>query len=158
TDLYHKVDTAVEDFAVLFDCWKENAATEEEVKAAYGLALNSIEDAEFRSTLNEPEDEMPAVMFINSGAGGTESQAWAKMLARRSRMYGERQGWKVAELDRQEGEGAGIQQATRELDGEFASGLLKAESGVHRLGGHSRRDSCARRHTCFASGYDCPLA
>ena len=149
-DLYDKVNTAIEDFAVLFDFWKENEATEEEVKAAYETALESIEDAEFRSTLNEPEDEMPAVMVINSGAGGTESQDWAEMLLRMYRMYGEKQGWKVSELDLQDGEGAGIKQATLEFDGEFAYGLLKAESGVHRLVRISPFDSNARRHTSFA--------
>lgn len=157
TDLYDKVNTAVEDFAVLFDFWKENEATEEEVKAAYDTALDSIEDAEFRSTLNEPEDEMPAVMVINSGAGGTESQDWAEMLLRMYRMYGEKQGWKVSELDLQDGEGAGIKQATLEFDGEFAYGLLKAESGVHRLVRISPFDSNARRHTSFASVFVYPL-
>lgn len=156
-DLYDKVNTAIEDFAVLFDFWKENEATEEEVKAAYETALESIEDAEFRSTLNEPEDEMPAVMVINSGAGGTESQDWAEMLLRMYRMYGEKQGWKVSELDLQDGEGAGIKQATLEFDGEFAYGLLKAESGVHRLVRISPFDSNARRHTSFASVFVYPL-
>lgn len=156
-DLYDKVNTAVEDFAVLFDFWKENEATEEEVKAAYEAAQENIEDAEFRSTLNEPEDEMPAVMVINSGAGGTESQDWAEMLLRMYRMYGERQGWKVSELDLQDGEGAGIKQATLEFDGEFAYGLLKAESGVHRLVRISPFDSNARRHTSFASVFVYPL-
>lgn len=157
TDLYDKVNTAVEDFAVLFDFWKENEATEEEVKTAYEAAQESIEDAEFRSTLNEPEDEMPAVMVINSGAGGTESQDWAEMLLRMYRMYGEKQGWKVSELDLQDGEGAGIKQATLEFDGEFAYGLLKAESGVHRLVRISPFDSNARRHTSFASVFVYPL-
>ena len=76
-----QVNTAVEDFAVLFDFWKAGDATEEETKEAYENALQHIEEAEFKSTLNQPEDELPAVLQINSGAGGTESQDWAEMLA-----------------------------------------------------------------------------
>jgi peptide chain release factor 2 len=156
-DLYEKVEQAVEDFAVLFDFWKEGEASEEEVKMAYDHAIQEIEELEFKSTLNEPEDELPAVLQINSGAGGTESQDWADMLLRMYRMYGEKQGWKVTEMDVQDGDGAGIKQATLEFDGPFAYGLLKAESGVHRLVRISPFDSNARRHTSFASVYVYPL-
>ena len=131
--LYEQVDTAVEDFAVLYDFWKAGEASEEETRDAYNQALRQIEEAEFKSTLNQPEDELPAVLQINSGAGGTESQDWAEMLARMYRMYGERQGWKVTELDWVWGDGAGIKTATLQFDGPFAYGFLKAESGVHRL-------------------------
>ena len=120
-------------------------------------ALQLIEEAEFKSTLNEPEDELPAVLQINSGAGGTESQDWAEMLARMYRMYGEKQGWTVTELDWQWGDGAGIKTATLQFDGPFAYGFLKAESGVHRLVRISPFDSNARRHTSFASVYVYPL-
>lgn len=156
-DLHEQVDTIVEDFSVLFDFWKEGEATEEEVKKAYDKAVDELEELEFRSTLNEPEDEMPAVMVINSGAGGTESQDWAEMLLRMYRMYGEKQGWKISEIDLQPGDGAGIKQATLEFDGEFSYGLLKAESGVHRLVRISPFDSNARRHTSFASVFVYPL-
>lgn len=156
-DLYQSVSSAVEDFAVLFDFWKAGEATEEEVKESYSKALKDIDELEFKSTLNQPEDEMPAVMVINSGAGGTESQDWAEMLLRMYRMYGERQGWKLSEIDVQYGDGAGIKQATIEFDGAFAYGLLKAESGVHRLVRISPFDSNARRHTSFASVFVYPL-
>jgi peptide chain release factor 2 len=155
--LYDQVNASVEDFAVLFDFWKEGEATEEEVKGAYQQANAAIEDAEFKSTLNQPEDELPAVLQINSGAGGTESQDWAEMLARMYRMYGEKQGWSVTELDWQDGDGAGIKSATFQFDGPFAFGFLKAESGVHRLVRISPFDSNARRHTSFASIYVYPL-
>lgn len=155
--LYKQVDTAVEDFAVLYDFWKAGDTEEEEVKEAYAASLAAIEDAEFKSTLNQPEDELPAVLQINSGAGGTESQDWAQMLLRMYRMYGEKQGWKVTELDYQEGDGAGIKTATLQFDGEFAYGFLKAESGVHRLVRISPFDSNARRHTSFASVFVYPL-
>jgi peptide chain release factor 2 len=141
----------------LFDFWKAGEATEEETREAYDKALRHIEEAEFKSTLNQPEDELPAVMQINSGAGGTESQDWAEMLLRMYRMYGEKQGWSVTELDLQDGEGAGIKSATLQFDGPFAYGFLKAESGVHRLVRISPFDSNARRHTSFASVFVYPL-
>jgi len=155
--LYEQVDASVEDFAVLYDFWKAGEASEEETKEAYQKALQQIEEAEFKSTLNQPEDELPAVLQINSGAGGTESQDWAEMLARMYRMYGERQGWKVTELDWVWGDGAGIKTATLQFDGPFAYGFLKAESGVHRLVRISPFDSNARRHTSFSSVFVYPL-
>ena len=155
--MYKQVETSVEDFAVLFDFWKAGDATEEETKAAYDTAITAIEDAEFKSTLNQPEDELPAVLQINPGAGGTESQDWAEILARMYRMYGEKQGWKVTELDWQWGDGAGIKTCTFQFDGPFAYGFLKAESGVHRLVRISPFDSNARRHTSFASVFVYPL-
>lgn len=155
--LFKQLDNAVEDFALLFDFWKSGDASEDETKIAYQEALTKIEEAEFKSTLNKPEDELPAVLQINPGAGGTESQDWAEMLLRMYRMYGEKQGWKVTELDFQEGDGAGIKSATLQFDGDFAYGFLKAESGVHRLVRISPFDSNARRHTSFASVFVYPL-
>lgn len=142
---------------MLFDFWKAGEASEEETKQAYEKALLQLDEAEFKSTLNQPEDELPGVLQINSGAGGTESQDWAEMLARMYRMYGEKQGWQVTELDWQEGDGAGIKSATLQFDGPFAYGFLKAESGVHRLVRISPFDSNARRHTSFASVFVYPL-
>ena len=155
--MFQQVESAVEDFAVLFEFWKAAEASEEEVKEAHTHAITAIEEAEFKSTLNQPEDELPAVLQINSGAGGTESQDWAEMLLRMYRMYGEKQGWTVTELDLQEGDGAGIKSATLQFEGPFAFGFLKAESGVHRLVRISPFDSNARRHTSFASIYVYPL-
>jgi peptide chain release factor 2 len=147
----------VEDFGILFEFWKGGDATEEETKEAYDKALQLVEDAEFKSTLNQPEDELPAVLQINSGAGGTESQDWAQILSRMYRMYGEKQGWNIKELDWQDGDGAGIKTCTFEFEGPFAYGFLKAESGVHRLVRISPFDSNARRHTSFASVNVYPL-
>jgi len=156
-NLFEETNTAVEDFAVLFEFWKAGDATEEETREAYNKALQLVEDGEFKSTLNQPEDELPAVLQINSGAGGTESQDWAQMLARMYRMYGEKQGWKVTELDWQEGDGAGIKTCTFQFEGPFAYGFMKAETGVHRLVRISPFDSNARRHTSFASVNVYPL-
>ncbi|MFT3935759.1 MAG: peptide chain release factor 2 [Chitinophagaceae bacterium] len=155
--LYEQTESAVEDFAVLFDFWKSGDATEEETKEAFDKASALVEDTEFKATLNQPEDNLPAVLQINSGAGGTESQDWAEMLARMYRMYGEKQGWTVTELDWQWGDGAGIKTATLQFDGPFAYGFLKAESGVHRLVRISPFDSNARRHTSFCSIFVYPL-
>ena len=149
--MYATTVGAVEDFVVLFDFWKDGDIEEAEVKEAVDLAIKLVEEAEFKSTLNEPEDELPAVIQINSGAGGTESQDWAEMLARMYRMYGEKQGWSVTELDWQWGDGAGIKTCTYQFDGAFSYGFLKGESGVHRLVRISPFDSNARRHTSFAS-------
>lgn len=155
--LFNSVENSVEDFAVLFDFYKSGDATEEETLLAFNNALNEVDNVEFKSTLNKPEDELNAVLQINSGAGGTESQDWAEMLLRMYRMYAEKQGWRVTELDFQEGDGAGIKTATLQIDGEFAYGFLKAESGVHRLVRISPFDSNARRHTSFASVFVYPL-
>ena len=156
-NMFQNVESNLEDFVVLFDFWKAGDATEQETQEAFNKAVISIEEAEFKSTLNKPEDELPAILQINPGAGGTESQDWAEMLLRMYTMYGEKQGWTVSSLDYQEGDGAGIKSATLQFYGPFAYGFLKAESGVHRLVRISPFDSNARRHTSFASVYVYPL-
>ena len=155
--MYQNVESHLEDFVVLFDFWKAGDATELETQEAFHKATLFIEEAEFKSTLNKPEDELPAILQINPGAGGTESQDWAEMLLRMYTMYGEKQGWTVSSIDYQEGDGAGIKSATLQFDGPFAYGFLKAETGVHRLVRISPFDSNARRHTSFASVYVYPL-
>ncbi len=156
-NLYASTASAVDDFSILFDFWKEGECTEEEVKRANEKAVIALDETEFKSTLNQPEDELPAVLQVNSGAGGTESQDWAEMLVRMYRMYGEKQGWTVTELDWQDGDGAGIKSAVLQFEGSFSYGFLKAENGVHRLVRISPFDSNARRHTSFASVYVYPL-
>ena len=107
--------------------------------------------------LGDEEDQLSAFLNINSGAGGTESQDWAEMLMRMYIMWGEKNGYKVSEIDIQSGEGAGIKSATLQFDGDFAYGYLKAESGVHRLVRISPFDANARRHTSFASIFAYPV-
>lgn len=152
-----KAAASVDDFAVLLDFFKLGDATETETIEAYQTALAVLEEAEFKSSLNKPEDELPAIIQINPGAGGTESQDWAEMLLRMYTMYANKQGWQVTLIDYQEGDGAGIKAATYQIDGEFAYGFLKAEIGVHRLVRISPFDSNARRHTSFASVFVYPL-
>lgn len=121
--MYQNVESHLEDFVVLFDFWKAGDATELETQEAFQKATHFIEEAEFKSTLNKPEDELPAILQINPGAGGTESQDWAEMLLRMYTMYGEKQGWTVSSIDYQEGDGAGIKSATLQFDGPFAYGF-----------------------------------
>ncbi len=155
--LYDSASTKLEDFAVLFDFWKAGEESENEVAKAFAASQQALEDLEFKSTLSTEEDELPAILMINSGAGGTESQDWAEMLLRMYKMYADKQGFSTQELDIQWGDGAGIKQATIEIDGPFAFGLLKGESGVHRLVRLSPFDSANRRHTSFASVIVYPL-
>jgi peptide chain release factor 2 len=142
---------------VLYDFFKAGDVTEAEVDAHYGQSLKLLEGLEFKRMLGSEEDQLSAVLNINSGAGGTESQDWAEMLMRMYIMWGEKNGYKVIEVDKQYGDGAGIKSATLEFDGDFAYGFLKAENGVHRLVRISPFDSNAKRHTSFASIYAYPM-
>ncbi len=141
----------------MFDFQKAGDATEAEVEVAYQDALKKIDILEFKSTLNKPEDTLGAIVEINAGAGGTESCDWASMLERMYRMWGESSKFKVKELDRVDGDVAGIKSVTLEIDGEFAYGYLMGENGVHRLVRISPFDSNARRHTSFASVFVYPI-
>ena len=132
-------------------------SSENEVDAKYEEAVKAVEELEFKSTLSEEEDELGAIITINAGAGGTESQDWAEMLERMYMRWAEQHDFKVAQLDRQDGEVAGIRSASYEVDGEFAYGYLQGENGVHRLVRISPFDSNARRHTSFASVFVTPL-
>lgn len=157
TDAYKDSAAAVDDLAVLYEFYKENAATEEELDAQYALASKKIEDLEFKNMLSAEEDGLSAVLQITAGAGGTESCDWAGMLMRMYVMWGQKNGYTVKELDMQEGDVAGVKQCTLEFAGEFAFGMLKGENGVHRLVRISPFDSNARRHTSFVSVYVYPL-
>ncbi len=149
--------TAVDDLEVLLEFQREGMATEAESDAAHAAAETLIEDLEFKRMLSGEEDPLPAILEINAGAGGTESQDWAEMLQRMYLMWGQRHGFSVREISRTDGEGAGIRSATVEIEGEFAYGYLKAETGVHRLVRISPFDSSARRHTSFASVFAYPM-
>jgi peptide chain release factor 2 len=142
---------------LIFDFFKQNEASEQDVDKQFASALKAIEELEFKNMLGEKEDALSAVLQINSGAGGTESCDWAGMLMRMYMMWGEKNGYKVTEQDRQAGDVAGVKSVTLQFDGEFAYGYLKGENGVHRLVRISPFDSNARRHTSFASVYVYPL-
>ncbi|WP_132225984.1 peptide chain release factor 2 [Pedobacter sp. ok626] len=157
TDAWQKANALLEDTQVLFDFLQSGDATEEEMDEQYQLCLKAIEDLELKNMLKSKEDQLPAVMQITAGAGGTESCDWAYMLMRMYMMWGEKNGYKITEQDSQEGEVAGIKSVTLQFSGEFAYGYLKGENGVHRLVRISPFDSNARRHTSFASVYVYPL-
>ncbi|WP_299432752.1 peptide chain release factor 2 [uncultured Maribacter sp.] len=156
-DDYLSSETLVNDLEVLVEFLKEGEVTEEEVHTHYLKTIDSLENLEFKNMLSEEGDELTAVLQITAGAGGTESCDWAAMLMRMYMMWSEKNGYKVKELNYQEGDVAGIKTVTLEIGGEFAFGWLKGENGVHRLVRISPFDSNAKRHTSFASVYVYPL-
>jgi len=134
-----------------------NEVTEEEIRAAGKKTEAIVEELELKKMLSNEEDQFSAVIEINSGAGGTESQDWASMLYRMYLMWAQKHKYKVTQIDWQDGDGAGIKSASMQIDGPMAYGFLKSENGVHRLVRISPFDSNARRHTSFASVYAYPL-
>ena len=148
----------MDELQLAYDFFKEDGLTEDELDTQYEAALSHIENIEFRNMLSDEGDSMSAVLQITAGAGGTESNDWAAMLMRMYLMWGEKNGYKIKELNYQEGDVAGVKTVTLEFEGEFAFGYLKGENGVHRLVRISPFDSNAKRHTSFASVYVYPLA
>jgi peptide chain release factor 2 len=142
---------------VLFDFYKEGEALEEDVDNQYESCLSMIEDLEVRNMLQKEEDQLGAILKINSGAGGTESNDWAAMLMRMYLRWAERNNYKVKELDFQAGDEVGVKSVTIEIDGERAYGYLKSENGVHRLVRISPFNAQGKRQTTFASVYISPL-
>ncbi|MBT8287256.1 MAG: peptide chain release factor 2, partial [Bacteroidia bacterium] len=136
---------------------KEGEASPEELESHFNKSSEIIEDLEFRNMLSDEGDNLSAILQITAGAGGTESCDWASMLMRMYIMFAERAGYKIKELNYQEGDVAGIKTATIQIDGDYAFGWLKGENGVHRLVRISPFDSNAKRHTSFASVYVYPL-
>ena len=139
------------------DFFKEGEATEEEVDKQYNSCLGLIEDLEVRNMLQKEEDQLGAILKINSGAGGTESNDWAAMLMRMYLRWAERNNYKVKELDYQAGDEVGIKSVTLEIEGERAYGYLKSENGVHRLVRISPFNAQGKRQTTFASVFISPL-
>ncbi|PIF00068.1 MAG: peptide chain release factor 2 [Maribacter sp.] len=156
-DDYIAAKTMVGDLEVLIEFQKEGEVLGSEVTAQYEKAIDLIEKLEFKNMLSEEGDELSAVLQITAGAGGTESCDWASMLMRMYMMWSEKNGYKVKELNYQEGDVAGIKTVTLEIEGEYSFGWLKGENGVHRLVRISPFDSNAKRHTSFASVYVYPL-
>jgi len=157
TKKFEEVQASVDDFNVLFEFYEEGEAAEEDVEGQYAHALKVMEDLEFMRMLSGEEDRLNAILQINPGAGGTESQDWAMMLMRMYIRWGERNDYKVKELDFLEGDVAGIKSVSLEFEGDFAFGYLKGENGVHRLVRLSPFDAANKRHTSFASVYVYPV-
>ncbi|MDE6493600.1 MAG: peptide chain release factor 2 [Bacteroidales bacterium] len=157
TEAFRALSSEEEDARVMAEMYESGEVPEEEMEACLTHLEKSIEELEFKNMLSGEEDRLGAMVTINSGAGGTESQDWADMLYRMYMRWAERKGYKITTIDYQEGEQAGIKSATIEVDGDFAFGYLKSESGVHRLVRISPFDAGARRHTSFASVYAYPI-
>ena len=154
---FKNIKTLIEELQVFYDFLKDGEISEEEVKLQYELSSEAIEKLEFKNMLSEEGDSLSAILQITAGAGGTESCDWASMLMRMYVMYAEKQGYKIKELNLQDGDVAGIKTVTLQIEGDFAFGWLKGENGVHRLVRISPFDSNAKRHTSFASVYVYPM-
>ncbi|MBD1398453.1 peptide chain release factor 2 [Pontibacter sp. JH31] len=157
TDHYEEVEKVLSDLEVLFDFYKEGDVSEEDIKEEAKKTEEAIEGLEFKRMLSGEEDQLSAILEINPGAGGTESQDWAEMLMRMYIMWAESHRFGVKQVNYNPGEGAGIKSATLEITGDFAYGYLKSEIGVHRLVRISPFDSGGRRHTSFASVFAYPV-
>lgn len=149
--------TAYEDLETLYDFYEMEEVSEEDIKKEYKKAEEAVEALEFRKMLSGEEDQLSAVLEINSGAGGTESQDWAEMLMRMYIMWAEKHSYAVRQIDYQPGDAAGLKSVTLEIDGDFAYGNLKSENGVHRLVRISPFNANGKRQTSFASVYAYPV-
>lgn len=154
---YKDVSTLTDELSLAVDFFKDEIVSEEEVDALYNKAVKAIEALELRNMLRQEEDPMDAVLKINSGAGGTESQDWAQMLMRMYMRWSEAQGYKVTVTNLQEGDEAGIKSVEMTIEGEYAYGYLKSENGVHRLVRVSPFNAQGKRMTSFASVFVTPL-
>lgn len=154
---YKEVSTLTDELSLAVDFFKDEIVSEEEVDALYNKAVKAIEALELRNMLRQEEDPMDAVLKINSGAGGTESQDWAQMLMRMYMRWSEAQGYKVTVTNLQEGDKAGIKSVEMTIEGEYAYGYLKSENGVHRLVRVSPFNAQGKRMTSFASVFVTPL-
>ena len=146
-----------DELQLAYEFYKEGELTSEELDEQFQLINSHIESIEFKNMLSDEGDTLSAVLQITAGAGGTESCDWASMLMRMYMMWGEKSGYKIKELNYQEGEVAGIKTVTLEFEGDYSFGYLKGENGVHRLVRISPFDSNAKRHTSFVSVYVYPL-
>lgn len=157
TDGYKEVNTAVEDLQVVFDFFEAGEATEAEVDQHYSETIAKIEELEAKNMLRNEEDRLGAVLKINAGAGGTESNDWADMLFRMYTRWAEQNNYKLKIADMQAGDEVGIKSCTIEIEGEYAYGYLKSENGVHRLVRLSPFNAQNKRMTSFTSVYVAPL-
>lgn len=157
-EIYDGAKTQLDDLEVLHEFYREGELEMEEVDEKYEEVLQIFDDLEFQSTLNQPEDELGCILEINAGAGGTESCDWSEMLMRMYIMWAEKKGYKISELNRQDGDVAGIKSVELEINGDFAYGLLKGENGVHRLVRISPFNAQGKRMTSFSSVFIHPLA
>lgn len=151
------IQDQMDELEILFEYSKQGDSTEEEVELQYQKCIEILDDAEFRSTLNQPQDVLGCILEINAGAGGTESCDWSDMLFRMYIMWAEKNGYKISQLYKVDGDVAGIKSAGLEITGDYAYGLLKGENGVHRLVRISPFNSQGKRMTSFSSVFVHPM-
>jgi len=154
---YSSLEMAADDLEVLLEFQREGEATEEEVEEKHQEMLGILDDIEFRTSLDKQEDLLSCIIEINAGAGGTEACDWTSMLHRMFIMWAEKSGYKTTELDRVDGDVAGIKSVSIEIEGEYAYGMLKSENGVHRLVRVSPFNAQGKRMTSFASVFVHPM-
>lgn len=157
TESYEEAETSIEDLETLYEFHEMGEVEDEEIDKEAAKTLEIIEKLELKKMLSGEEDQFSAIIEINSGAGGTESQDWASMLYRMYLMWAQKNGYSVTQIDWTDGDGAGIKSASMKIEGEMAYGYLKSENGVHRLVRISPFDANKKRHTSFASVYAYPL-
>jgi peptide chain release factor 2 len=157
TEAFRQASGSFEDLQIIYDFFEQGEGSESDLDKHYSETLGLVEDLEFRNMLSGEEDKLSAIVQINSGAGGTESQDWAQMLMRMYIRWGERNRYKVKEIDFLQGDVAGLKSVTLEFEGDYAYGYLKGENGVHRLVRLSPFDANHKRHTSFASVYAYPV-
>ncbi len=157
TEAYKKVDQSVEDLTVLYEFFEADEASEEELDEQYQQSLTLVEELEAKNMLRKKEDKLGAILRINAGAGGTESNDWAEMLMRMYLRWGEKEGFKIKVSESHAGDEVGIKSCTMEFEGEFAYGYLKSENGVHRLVRLSPFNAQNKRMTSFTSVFVAPL-
>lgn len=156
TDGFKQVDQAMEDMLVLYDFFEMDEATEEDIDQNFNATLELIEALETKNMLRKEEDKLGAILRINAGAGGTESNDWAGMLMRMYIRYGEKQGYTVKTVEYHAGDEVGVKSCTIEFEGDYAYGYLKSENGVHRLVRLSPFNAQSKRMTTFASVFVSP--
>ena len=154
---FKKLNDEFDDLVVMYDFFECKEISENEMISYLSKFEKSIKDFEFKKMLNKKEDKMNAILNINPGAGGTESQDWAEMIMRMYLMWGEKNSYSTKIIDLKKGDVAGIKSATIEFEGNHSFGFLKGENGVHRLVRISPFDSNSKRHTSFASVFVYPL-
>lgn len=155
--MFEEAETSIEDLETLYEFHELGEVGDEEIDKEAAKTLDIIENLELKKMLSGEEDQFSAIIEINSGAGGTESQDWASMLYRMYLMWAQKNGYTVTQIDWTDGDGAGIKSASMKIEGEMAYGYLKSENGVHRLVRISPFDANKKRHTSFASVYAYPL-
>lgn len=155
--MYDKVRIPMDDLEVLYEFYKEGDVSESEINEKYDTVVALFDDVEFRATLNQEEDELSCILEINAGAGGTEACDWASMLQRMYQMWCDKNGFKYALLNIQDGDVAGVKSVSLEIKGDYGYGLLKGENGVHRLVRVSPFNAQGKRMTSFASVFVHPL-